>query len=268
MCEDHFAESSFSCPLRTGIKRDAVPLMNYPSQSGNYVPINNNNNNNNNGLKQEAMREIRLFEDEDLILSDPRDKKEKEETKFEINESIKMEILNEEIPAIPVNPEPLMVTQTYCNKLEEKMKILKSEMSELRQENRLLRSKIKKQLSIVIERKPRVPKNPKKHYKYLKKQVEDIVDKMEISQVAKTIISLQLHPPNAPYTDQQLEISKKLFQQSPGALRELGRSGANFPSINTIRRCIKSSTNVVESEYSMLETLDMTEVPEIHVNHS
>ena len=62
------------------------------------------------------------------------------------------------------------------------------------------------------------------------------MDKNKLHPVAKAMVNLQLHIPNAPYTEEEKNISKQLYYYSASALRSLRKAGCNFPGERTIQR--------------------------------
>lgn len=69
-----------------------------------------------------------------------------------------------------------------------------------------------------------------------KKIIQNLIDEQKLHPVAKAMINLQLHTPNAPYTDEERILSQQFFYYSAAALRRLRKAGCNFPAERTIRR--------------------------------
>jgi len=63
-----------------------------------------------------------------------------------------------------------------------------------------------------------------------------LIDEQNLHPVARAIIYLQLHTPNASYTDEERALSKQFFYYSAAALRRLQKACCNFPAERTIRR--------------------------------
>lgn len=75
-----------------------------------------------------------------------------------------------------------------------------------------------------------------------KKMIQKMLNEKKLHPVAKAMINLQLHTPNAPYTEEERNISKQLYYYSASALRGLRKADCNFPGERTIRRCMKNIT--------------------------
>lgn len=112
---------------------------------------------------------------------------------------------------------------------------LKIIISSLRNENVQLRRTIKT-LKLRLQRYTR--RTPAKHInkKNTKKNIQELMDKLKLHPVAKAMINLQLHTPNAAYTQEEKNISKQLYYYSASALRGLRKAGCNLPGERTIRR--------------------------------
>lgn len=110
-------------------------------------------------------------------------------------------------------------------------------INSLNKENIRLRRKVKTlqlRLQRYIRRMPKKRNNTNK--KNNKKIIQELMDKNKLHPVAKTLINLQLHTPNAPYMEEEKNISKQLYYYSASALRGLRKAGCNFPGERTIQR--------------------------------
>lgn len=83
-----------------------------------------------------------------------------------------------------------------------------------------------------IRRKQKTPKANKQKKKTIKKLVN------EQYLYPKAMISLQLHTPNAKYTEEK-NLSRQLYYYSASAFCRLKKAGSNLPGQRTIRRWLE-----------------------------
>jgi len=115
---------------------------------------------------------------------------------------------------------------------EKKLQII---INSLKRENiRLCRTvnDLKFRLSI----RKQVSRKKKQVKRTTKKMSHKLIDEQNLHPVARAMIDLQLHTPNAPYTDEERAFSEQFFYYSAAALRRLRKAGCNFPAEQTIRR--------------------------------
>lgn len=112
------------------------------------------------------------------------------------------------------------------SKSQSEVDILKQEIARLH--------KIIKNLKYRLHKR-KVPRKPtiKRSKKII---IQNLIEKQNLHPVAQAMINLQLHTPNAPYTQEEKSLAQQFFYYSASALRRLRQVGCTFPSEQTIRR--------------------------------
>jgi len=85
---------------------------------------------------------------------------------------------------------------------------------------------------------PQTCKTPKKD-KQKKIILKKLINEQDLHPVAKAMINLQLHIPNAPYTEEEKNLSRQLYYYSTAAFCRLRKAGCNFPGQRTIKRWLE-----------------------------
>jgi len=63
-----------------------------------------------------------------------------------------------------------------------------------------------------------------------------LIDEQDLHLVVKAMIHLQLHTPNAVYTEEEKNLARQLYYYSAAAFCRLRKAGCNFPGQRTIKR--------------------------------
>lgn len=66
-----------------------------------------------------------------------------------------------------------------------------------------------------------------------------MINEQDLHPIAKAIINLQLHIPNAPYTEEEKNLSRQLYYYSAAAFCRLRKTGCNFPGPRTMKRWLE-----------------------------
>jgi len=66
-----------------------------------------------------------------------------------------------------------------------------------------------------------------------------LINEQDLHPVAKAMINLQLHIPNAPYTEEEKNLSRQLYYYSAAAFCRLRKAGCNFLGQRTIKRWLE-----------------------------
>jgi hypothetical protein len=112
-------------------------------------------------------------------------------------------------------------------KLNKKIQCLKSQ-------NIILRKQVRN-LKYRLQRIPKIRKMPKKE-KEKKTILKKLINEQDLHPVAKAMVNLQLHVPNAAYTEEEKNLSRQLYYYSAAAFCRLRKAGCNFPGQRTIKR--------------------------------
>ncbi|KMQ91814.1 transposable element p transposase [Lasius niger] len=144
------------------------------------------------------------------------------------------EIRNEDIRNEDIRNEEIRNEEIRNEEIRNEENNLHIIINSLTNENVRLRRTVqmlKLRLQRCIRRMPAKRTNKKS----IKRDIQELMEKNKLHPVAKAMINLQLHMPNAPYTEEEKSISKQLYYYSASALRGLRKAGCNFPGERTIQ---------------------------------
>jgi len=66
-----------------------------------------------------------------------------------------------------------------------------------------------------------------------------LINEQDLHPVAKAMIHLQLHTPNAAYTEEKKNLARQLYYYSAAVFWRLRKAGCNFPGQRTIKRWLE-----------------------------
>jgi len=172
------------------------------------------------------------------VLTPPSSNNNNNNNNTNIMESMHLEpSMYERVPPPPCNNKRNTKNRTETNTKDEIIHKLYAKVKSLRSENIRLRGQIRK----LKYRLRYIPQKRKKSKKDKQKRIifKKLIDEQDLHPVAKAMINLQLHIPNAPYTEEEKNLSRQLYYYSAAAFCRLRKAGCNFSGQRTIKRWLE-----------------------------